>query len=526
MSQAIGRDGHRPPYLPPPIKPSALPILVDPQTLPHPRTLAHEEAITAAGRQRALLERYSRKRRELVLIQQELLEKRAGDTDDEGDESGEGDGWDVVEGLRASLHTKRRDVARCQAEIKPLLLRIDGQDAELQRLRPMTTEFAEHNSSLRHNLRLHQKREHLRELEESSLRDQLEMSLSDERDSELGKMLEEKSLLLLQREKELSRTKTALQKLQVKAKATAGQLEKERHTMKRLRESPKQRQIEQKLAHMRREDAAASFIQAKVRGDQAREEAAKSMRMASRIQALQRARNTRKQMREDAMALVANARHTRQQVLEARKDLARVDQALRERERTLQQRSRDLEKVEQRLGAARLDLDSLKSKLREARLSLSAVGRLEARANASDFLRRLRSEPTPELQAISVSEALSAAAETLYEAATPSGSGAPPMLFNEQFVSGSSPSRARSTMPTAAGSLEIALPGDESSISESNEANSMSMSPSSALLEKTIDDVDAALDGLLLLRSSLGKASFEDPLQENSSTRKIVELEQ
>ena len=37
------------------------------------------------------------------------------------------------------------------------------------------------------------------------------------------------------------------------------------------------------------------------------------------------------------------------------------------------------------------------------------------------------------------------------------------------------------------------------------------MSPSADLLEKTIDQVDSALEGLLTLRGSLAKASFEAP---------------
>jgi hypothetical protein len=135
---------------------------------------------------------------------------------------------------------------------------------------------------------MHQKREHSRQLEESTLRDQLEISVGEERTSELGLILQEKSQLLLQRDKELDRIKVTLQKLQIKFKATTGQLEKERYTLKRLRESPQQRKIEQKLAHMRREDAAAAAIQAKARGGQSREQGANIMRMASRIQAAQR----------------------------------------------------------------------------------------------------------------------------------------------------------------------------------------------------------------------------------------------
>jgi hypothetical protein len=112
-----------------------------------------------------------------------------------------------------------------------------------------------------------------------------------------------------------------------------------------------------------------------------------------------------------------------------------------------------------------LSAGTVKSQLREARLSLSAVGRLEARATASNFLQRLWAQggtpgadgdsagPTPEVQAISVSRALSTAADTLFEAATPSG-GAPPMLFSPK---------------SGAGGLAIQLPGDADEQEEEEE---------------------------------------------------------
>jgi hypothetical protein len=63
-------------------------------------------------------------------------------------------------------------------------------------------------------------------------------------------------------------------------------------------------------------------------------------------------------MRADATALVANARIARQQALAAQKALAEVEQALRERQRSLAKCSGDLETVQGKLRHSSLDLET------------------------------------------------------------------------------------------------------------------------------------------------------------------------
>ena len=279
-----------------------LPNVPDPETCV--REAEKRQARKDIVRRRQLLERYERNREQMLSIREEL----GCPEDADPDESENMYSADVVEGLRASLHSMRRDLRKAEKERIRFGQRIDGLEAERDRAVVLTRAAEERLNTTEKLLRTAQKRERGFVAKEHSFKAELTANNKEDRASDLGQTLSHAEQKILKLEAEVGKATKREKVMKTKIKTLNFELAEEKARMERLLESPNKRKIEEKIEKMREEDEAAARIQAHARGATARRAADVSMRAATFIQAEVRKRRAVKEMKRKAKEAVVHAR--------------------------------------------------------------------------------------------------------------------------------------------------------------------------------------------------------------------------
>jgi hypothetical protein len=239
-------------------------------------------------RRRQLIERYTRKRRELLELRNELLTmdgELAPDDEDSPRATAE-----TVEALSANGNVLKKELRAREAALLVKDTIIDGLEKRLEA-------SSEQNRQLKHSLqgaqrlvKLGQKREvsHTRYQEEWAR--EIKAARSEERKSDVGLALQEKNQALLRLETELAKSQGQDNALSTKVLALQSQLKKEQHRLVQLQSSGSVERIDARLAALKLEEEKQAVDERLEAEAAARTRANEAMRSATSIQNATRVR--------------------------------------------------------------------------------------------------------------------------------------------------------------------------------------------------------------------------------------------
>lgn len=355
-----------------------LPGVTDPDTCT--REAERRQARKELVRRRQLLERYERNREQMISIRKELgCPEDADQDEDEASDAMYSE--DVVNGLRATVRTLRKELRAAERERVELTKRIDN----LERLRSESDSERRNADGRVANMKKlvaqAEKRAVVFEQKERSFKQELSKNKMEDRESALGIKLQENEQKVLKQEAQIIAAGRRESILKTKVKALRHELSEERARMSRLLESPDRRKIQEKIDRMRRDDEAAAKIQAQARGAQARKTADIAMRAATEIQAVYRRKKAARELQLKTKQNVIEARKCMQRLGEVRKELGDV-----ERRRDLA--AMDYESLESKVSSAKQELGDVTKQLQETRLALTGALTLKGRSAAQGLLSR------------------------------------------------------------------------------------------------------------------------------------------
>ena len=353
-----------------------LPGVTDPATCN--REAERRQARKELVRRRQLLERYERNRDQMISIREEL---GCPEDPDEQDESDTMYSEDYVSGLRATMHTLRKDLRAADKERIAMTARIDNLEKLRDKADTQRRGAEERTVTMQKLVAQAEKRSKVFEQKERSFKQELNENKAEDRESELGKNLRESEQTILKQEAQLMGAGRRESILKTKVKALRHELSVEKDRMTRLMESPDRRKIEEKLERMRLEDEAAAKIQAQARGVKARKAADNAMRAATSIQAEYRRKKAAREMQARAKESIIKAR-------ECTARLGKVQAALTDLERTRDLVALDCEAAESKLNHAKEEMIEVTARLQETRLALTASLTLKGRSAAQGLLSR------------------------------------------------------------------------------------------------------------------------------------------
>ena len=357
-----------------------LPGATDPETCA--REAERRQARKELARRRQLLERYERNREQMISIRKEL-----GCLEDPGDaeESDTMYSEEVVSGLRATVRTMRKDLRSFEKERSAMSKRID----DLERLHS-EAESQRRNAegrvaSMKKLVAQAEKRATVFEDKERSFKQELSKNKAEDRESALGRKLQESEQTVLTQEAQLAAVRRREDILKTKVKALRHELSLEKDRMTRLMESPDRRKIQEKIERLRLEDEAAAKIQAQARGAQARKSADAAMRAATSIQAEYRRKRATRELQAKTKKDITEARKCRARLGEVREELAEM-----ERKRDLA--AMDWGSFESTLSSAKQELVDVTNQLQEKRLALTAALTLKDRSGEDETSKERQDE--------------------------------------------------------------------------------------------------------------------------------------
>jgi chromosome segregation ATPase len=340
-----------------------LPGVTDPETCA--REAERRQARKELARRRQLLERYERNREQMISIRKEL-----GCPEDPGDaeESDTMYSEEVVSGLRATVRTMRKDLRSFEKERIAMSKRID----DLERLHS-EAESQRRNAegrvaSMKKLVAQAEKRATVFEDKERSFKQELSKNKAEDRESALGRKLQESEQTVLTQEAQLAAVRRREDILKTKVKALRHELSLEKDRMTRLMESPERRKI-----------------QAQARGAQARKSADAAMRAATSIQAEYRRKRATRELQAKTKKDITEARKCRARLGEVREELAEM-----ERKRDLA--AMDWGSFESTLSSAKQELVDVTNQLQEKRLALTAALTLKDRSGEDETSKERQDE--------------------------------------------------------------------------------------------------------------------------------------
>ncbi len=353
-----------------------LPGVTDPETCT--REAERRQARKELARRRQLLERYERNREQMISIRKELGCPEDADEEEERDTMYS---EEVVSGLRATVRTLRRDLRTSEKERAAMTKRIDDLERLVTEAESQRRSAEGRVATMKKLVLQAEKRAVAFEDKERSFKEELNQNKAEDRESALGKKLQESEQTVLKQEAQLVAAGRREGILKTKVKALRHELSLEKDRMTRLLESPERRKIQEKIERMRLEDEAAAKIQAQARGAQARKTADLAMRAATGIQAEYRRRRAARDLQAK----------TKQNIIDARKSTARlgkVRQELTDMERKRDLAAMDCEGFESKLSSAKQELVDITKQLQETRQALTAALTLKGRSAAQGLLSR------------------------------------------------------------------------------------------------------------------------------------------
>ena len=329
-------------------------------------------------RRRMLLERYERHREQMLAIRHDL-----GVPDDDDEEAAEviEESSEVVDGLRATVHSLRKELRRAERDHSVQSRRIDELEAVVVRKSEEARMAGERTNGATKLLRTAQKREQLYQQHESEWRAELSANSAEDRRSELGQKLQEAQLAMLRQENQISAVTRREEVLKKKVKALTAEVQREKTRIVRLLESPQKKKIQAKLEALTREDAAAAQIQAVARGDAARRQADAAMRCATKIQAEVRRKAASKALKSKTKDAVTAARQAVQKLSEVQSEL---NEATQKRDGV----QHELDSMVEVLESSKQELAEVTERLKHTRGMLTAALTLKGRSAAQGLLSR------------------------------------------------------------------------------------------------------------------------------------------